>query len=247
MTAMRFSAVKAFAAVMCVAAGWACQDEPAAPRATPVAHAVVPVRVLALGDSYTIGESVAPAKSWPHQLADSLLTDSVRVEGPTIVARTGWTTTQLLDAVADLDGSFSLVTLQIGVNNQFGGSPFDVFERELPALVDRAIVLAQGSSARVVVLSIPDYSVTPYGQGIDTEGTVAAEIDAYNAFAHSVAEDRGVAFVDVTDISRRALEEPDLVARDGLHPSAQMYALWVARLRPVVRSILVPRLGSTSW
>jgi lysophospholipase L1-like esterase len=212
-----------------------------------VAHAAVSARVLALGDSYTIGESVAPAKGWPQQLADSLLGDSVRVEGPTIVARTGWTTTQLFAAIADLDGAFHLVTLQIGVNNQFGGAAFDVFEREFPALVDRAIALARGTPARVVVLSIPDYSVTPYGQGIDTEGTIAAEIDAYNAYARAIAADRGVAFVDVTDISRRALDEPELVARDGLHPSPEMYALWVERLRPVARSIVVPRLGSSSW
>jgi lysophospholipase L1-like esterase len=246
MSAMRFCAARSIVAVV-AASVWACQGEPAAPAATLVPYAPVPARVLALGDSYTVGESVAPAKSWPIQLADSLLADGVRVEGPTIVARTGWTTTHLLDAVADLDGGFRLVTLQIGVNNQFTRAAFDVFEREFPALVDRAIALALGSPARVVVLSIPDYSVTPYGQRVDTDGTIAAEIDAYNALARAVSETRGVVFVDVTDLSRRAIDEPELVARDGLHPSAQMYALWVSRLRPVVRGILAPRLGASSW
>jgi lysophospholipase L1-like esterase len=244
---MGFSASRAIAAVVFVASVWACQDEPAQPTATPALPAATQVRVLALGDSYTIGELVAPEKSWPRQLADSLLADSVRVVGPTIVAQTGWTTADLLDASADLDGSFHLVTLQIGVNNQFRALAFDVYEREFPVLIDRAIALAHGSPARVIVLSIPDYSATPFGRRLfDPEGTIAGEIDTYNDFARAVSEASGVVFVDVTDISRRALDEQELVASDGLHPSAQMYALWVARLLPTVRSILVPRPGLSS-
>ncbi len=241
---MGFSASRVIVAVVFVASVWACQDEPALPTATPAPHAAAQVRVLALGDSYTIGEKVAPAKSWPRQLADSLLADSVRVVGLTIVARTGWTTANLLDASADLDGSFHLVTLQIGVNNQFRALAFDVYEREFRALIDRAIALAHGSPTHVIVLSIPDYSATRFGRRLfDPEGIIAGEIDMYNDFARAVSEARGVVFVDVTDISRRARDEQNLVAPDGLHPSAQMYALWVARLRPIVRSILVPRPG----
>ena len=243
---MGFSALRAIVAVVFVASVWGCQDDPAQPTATPAPHTAAQVRVLALGDSYTIGELVAPEQSWPCQLADSLLADSVRVVGPTIVAHTGWTTADLLDASADLDSSFHLVTLQIGVNNQFQGLGFDVYEREFPALVERAIALAHGNPARVIVLSIPDYSATPFGRRVDSEGTIAGEIDAYNDFARAVSEANGVVFVDITDISRRARDEPGLVAPDGLHPSALMYALWVARLRPIVRSILVPRPGLSS-
>jgi lysophospholipase L1-like esterase len=240
---MGFSASRAIVAVVFVTSVWACQDEPALPAATPAPHAATRVRVLALGDSYTIGELVAPAQSWPRQLADSLLADSVRVVGPTIVAHNGWTTADLLDASADLDGTFDLVTLQIGVNNQFQNLAFDVYESEFPALVARAIALAHGDPARVIVLSIPDYSATPFGRRVDSEGTIAGEIDTYNEFARAVAEASGVVFVDLTDISRRARDEQALVGPDGLHPSAQMYALWVARLLPIVRSILVPHLG----
>lgn len=201
----------------------------------------VHVRVLALGDSYTAGQSVPKGKSWPSQLADSLIADRVIVTQLTVIARTGWTTTDLLDTLAaGTTPPHDFVTLQIGVNNQFGGLPLDLFENEFAQLLDRAVALAGDDPQRVLALSIPDYSVTPVGSRIDPD-RVRAEIDSYNGLITTVAGDRSVATIDVTDISRLALGDPTLVARDGLHPSAKMYAQWVKVLQPVVVEALTRR------
>jgi len=198
-----------------------------------------PVRLLALGDSYTIGEGVDPADRWPVLLAGALRDRGVGVADPVIVARTGWTVVELGTGIdqAGPVGPFDLVTLQIGVNDQYRGYPVEGFRDGFGALLDRAIGFADGDPGRLVVVLIPDWGVTPFAGGRDRE-RIASEIDAFNRVVAVAAAGRGVEFVDVTPISRRAGDEPGLVTGDGLHPSREMYALWVERLLPVALEIV---------
>lgn len=195
-------------------------------RDNPCTKEIRMMRFLALGDSYTIGESVAEAERWPNQLAERLKVEGLPVV-VTIIARTGWTTDELATAIdqASLQGPYDLVSLLIGVNNQYRGRDADEYHREFRALLERAIAFAGGESGRVIVLSIPDWGVTPFASGRD-RAQIAQEIDTFNAINRTEAELRGVAYVDVTPVSRRATFEPELIAGDGLHPSGKMYAEW---------------------
>jgi lysophospholipase L1-like esterase len=192
-----------------------------------------PLRLLALGDSYTIGESVAAGQRWPVQLAAALETRGLVVAAPEIIATTGWTTDELaagIDAV-DPRGPYDLVTLLIGVNNQYRGRPVEAFRVEFRVLLQRAVGFAGGRPGRVIVMSIPDWGVMPFAEGRD-QTRIAAEIDAYNAACLEEAVRAGVRYVNVTGISRNAAADPSLVADDGLHPSGAQYARWVDRALP---------------
>lgn len=190
-------------------------------------------RVLALGDSYTIGEGVAPADRWPAQLAARL-----GAATPEIVAVTGWTTDELdagIDA-ADPQGPYDLVTLLIGVNNQYRGTSLEGYRTEYRALVGRAVGFAGGDPSRVVAVSFPDWGVTPFASN-DRRPTdqLATEVDAFNAVAREEAEAAGVAWVDITPLSRT---QGGLVVADGLHPSGEAYAGWVEAILPAARRAL---------
>ena len=184
-------------------------------------------RFLALGDSYTIGESVPESERWPVQLAARLRERGITVREPEIVARTGWTAVELAEGIrsAAPRGPFALVTLLIGVNDQYRGHALEEYRRELVALLDQAVRFAGGTPSRVVVLSIPDWSVTPFAAGRDRD-RIAAEIDRFNRVASEEADRAGVRYVDVTPSSRGAGRDPALVAPDGLHPAGRMYAAW---------------------
>lgn len=193
------------------------------------------VRMLSLGDSYTIGEAVDTEDRWPVRIVAMLRARGVRVAEPTIVAKTGWTTDELsrgIDA-EHLAGRFDVVTLLIGVNNQYRGRSADEYREQFKALLDRAGRFAGGSASRVVVLSIPDWGVTPFASGRD-RASVATEIDRYNAVNREEATRSGAHYVDVTPVSRRAATEPKLVASDGLHPSGAMYVEWAHLVLPAV-------------
>ena len=196
-------------------------------------------RYLALGDSYTIGESVGVEERWPHQLVARLRERGVNVATPEIVARTGWTTDELSGAIAEANpqGPYDLVTLLIGVNNQYRGRDVEQYRGEFTALLRQAIVFAGGDARRVVVVSIPDWGVTPFAKERDTT-KIATEIDRYNAVNREEASRLGARYVDVTPGSRRAATEASLIAADGLHPSAKMYAEWTALVLPEAESIL---------
>ena len=197
---------------------------------------------LALGDSYTIGESVQRRDSWPEQLAAKLRSDGIAIEPPEIVARTGWTTDELSEAMdrAALRGPYALVTLLIGVNDQYRGRDAVTFRPRFVRLLERGIALAGGDARHVVVISIPDYGVTPFATGRDP-ASIAAAIDSFNAVCREEAERHHARFADVTPISRRAAADGTLVADDGLHPSALMYREWLAVIAPEAGAALRTR------
>lgn len=205
------------------------------------------VAYLALGDSYTIGESVVESARWPLQLvaalrADGFAIDDVASRSPRIIATTGWTTDELsaaLDAAEPLGRDWSLVSLLIGVNDQYRGRDVDDYAREFSGLLERAIGYAGGRTDRVFVLAIPDWGVTPFAarSGRDV-AAIARELDAYNAAAARICADRGVVFVDIAPVSRARGAEPAMLADDGLHPSAAMYAEWARSALPAVRDLL---------
>jgi lysophospholipase L1-like esterase len=195
---------------------------------------------LALGDSYTIGEGVAPDERWPLQLVARLRAEGIGIGEPRIVATTGWTTDELSAAMetADFTPPYALVTLLIGVNNQYRGRGVDEYRAQFRDLLQRAIQLAGGIAAHVIVASIPDWGVTPFAarEGRDA-AAVAREIDAFNAIASAEAAGAGAARIDVTAISRAPESRQELVG-DGLHPSDAQYARWVEAVLPVARVIL---------
>jgi acyl-CoA thioesterase I len=193
---------------------------------------------LALGDSYTIGQSVCETCRFPEQLKSglkkSLPNDSFSLQ---IIAQTGWTTSNLISAInTSLPSSnFDLVTLLIGVNNQYQNKVFSVYEEEFPALVNRAIGFAKGDKSNLIVVSIPDYAYTPFGQGATN---ITTAINRYNDFAKLYCMQNNIKFIDITDITRLGLENTNLVASDGLHPSELAYAKFVERILPQAITVL---------
>jgi lysophospholipase L1-like esterase len=188
------------------------------------------IKFLALGDSYTIGESVIANDRWPEQLIDSLSARGLDYIDTKIIAVTGWRTDNLQAAIRDakLRDEFTLVSLLIGVNNFYQGKSVESYIPEFEALLQKAIELAGGIKSRVFVLSIPDYGYTPFGKS--NLEAISHGIDTFNAANESITKKAGVKYFNITDISRRGLDEPDLVAFDGLHPSAKMYAEWVKKI-----------------
>jgi lysophospholipase L1-like esterase len=180
---------------------------------------------LALGDSYTIGESVDESGRWPVQLSKQLNEGGYSVSKPIIIAKTGWRTDQLAAAIEDaqLEANFDIVGLLIGVNNQYQGKSVDSYKPEFERLLKTAIHLAGGIKAHVFVISIPDYGFTPFG--LDKKEKISNELDAYNAANFALSKKAGVRYYNITNISRS--NEANLVAADGLHPSAVQYGLWV--------------------
>jgi lysophospholipase L1-like esterase len=201
----------------------------------------IELRYLALGDSYTIGEGVPESGRWPVQLAQALRADGLPLADPRIIAQTGWTTDELdaaIDAVHPL-AEYDLVSLLVGVNNQYRGRSVDEYRVQFAGLLERAAGFAQWRRGRVLALSIPDWGVTPFAAG-DARGAerIGAEIDAFNAAAHELCRERGIAFVDIAAISRGRGAETAMLVDDGLHPSAVMYAQWTRLALPVARQLL---------
>ncbi|WP_461450834.1 SGNH/GDSL hydrolase family protein [Mucilaginibacter sp.] len=204
------------------------------------------IRYLALGDSYTIGESVSQSQSFPYQLTDTLGKLGFKVANPVIIATTGWTTQNLIDGIAQynqhmpLSNNYDVVTLLIGVNDQYQGLSQTLYQQNFVLLLQQAISYAKGDKTRVFVLSIPDYGVTPFAAGEDA--TIGPEIDQFNAINLQESRAAGVNYLDITGISREAATNHALLAPDGLHPSGLMYAQWIAGLMPMV----VSRINKTN-
>lgn len=205
-----------------------------------------PARFLALGDSYAIGEGVAPEERWPAQLARALRAAGYDVAEPEIIATTGWTTDELMAGIeaASPRGPYQLVTLLIGVNDQYRGRSAAGYREPFARLLRRAIDLAAGDSSRMVVLSIPDWGVTPFAEGRD-RARIAREIEAYNAVNREEASRAGAHYVDVLPSSRRAASDSSLLTSDGLHPSGKTYAEWCELVLPVARDVCRSRGQST--
>lgn len=199
---------------------------------------------LALGDSYTIGEAVPKTDRWPVQLVHRLRAQSISIADPQIVATTGWTTAELQAGIAqaEVKARYDLVSLLIGVNNQYRGYDMDIYTKEFSELLDQAIQFAGGKPAHVFVVSIPDYGVTAFAREKELNPEkIATELDAYNALARKIAENRGVQFFEITEWSRKAATDASLIATDGLHPSGKMYANWVETCFGWVRENLSKR------
>ncbi|MBV8156641.1 MAG: SGNH/GDSL hydrolase family protein [Dyella sp.] len=196
------------------------------------------MRYLALGDSYSIGEGVPEAGRWPVQLAARLRGEGIALDDPLIVATTGWTTDELSAAMDNTTFAppYDLVSLLIGVNNQYRGRGADDYRDEFRRMLARAVGLAGGRPGRVLVLSIPDWGVTPFAASSGRDiALIAHELDVYNAIAADEVKTAGAHWVDITGISR---QHPALLAEDGLHPSTAQYTLWMEAALPVARRIL---------
>lgn len=199
------------------------------------------MKYLALGDSYTIGEGVPEEGRWPVVLARALRAEGVGLGEPRIIATTGWTTDELSAAIdaAEPLGEWDFVSLLIGVNNQYRGRSLENYRAEFEALLLRAIGFAGGRADRVLVLAIPDWGVTPFAAASGRDlAQIARELDAFNAAAADICAAHGVAFVDIAPVARARGDEAAMLAGDGLHPSAAMYALWAEQALPVARRML---------
>jgi len=216
---------------------FACQDDddgpiPQDPMAPDPTDTIIPqtVSFLALGDSYTIGTGVEADQRWPVQLAAAISQrDSFQITPPDIVATNGWTTRNLLYAIEsrrqeDLAETYDLVSLLIGVNNQFQGRSLAEYRTEFKALLDTAIVFAGGQRERVFVVSIPDYAFTPFGDG---RQAISEGVNQFNVAASTIVQEYNLPFLNITPISREGLDDPELVAGDNLHPSGKQYQRWV--------------------
>jgi lysophospholipase L1-like esterase len=197
-----------------------------------------PIKFLALGDSYTVGESVLESERWPVQLVEKLKDKNIDSE-VTIIAKTGWTTDELLKAIKDssLSENYNLVSLLIGVNNQYRGRSTENFKEEFRVLLNTALAFAGNNQGKVFVVSIPDWGVTPFAQDRNRD-QIASEIDLFNQICKEVCLISNVLFIDITDISRKVYADEMLVAMDGLHPSGKMYGQWVNRIFPHVIEII---------
>jgi lysophospholipase L1-like esterase len=193
---------------------------------------------LALGDSYTIGEGVDEKDRYPNQTVELLKSKEIAIQKPTIIAKTGWTTDELAKGIenADIEGKkYDLVTLLIGVNNQYRGRPVDNYEKEFMELLKQAIQFAKGNSNHVVVISIPDWGVTPFAINRGSDQTkVASEIDAYNKAKAAICKELNVHYIDITEEYREIGALPDMVVSDNLHPSGLVYEKWAKKLEQMI-------------
>ena len=218
----------------------ACSQQSAEPVMTPTPDVVNNANTfLSLGDSYTIGESVDASARWSVQLAGLLRDSGIDVANPDIIAKTGWTTAELQDAIRDSGNkkTYGLVSLLIGVNNQYRGQSQDRYRTEFQQLLQTATTFAGGKAGHVVVLSIPDWGASPYAQGRD-RAKIATDIDAFNAVAQEECCKAGIAYVDITPLSRKAAGDATQFASDGLHYSAKQMRQWAETALPVVKNLL---------
>jgi lysophospholipase L1-like esterase len=196
-------------------------------------------KYLALGDSYTIGEKVEEKDNFPNQTITLLNQSGKRFEEATIIAKTGWTTDELQEKLAQvrLAIPFDIVTLLIGVNNQYRGRSADEYAVQFEQLLQQAIGYAGGKNQHVIVLSIPDWGVTPFAADRDRK-KIAEEIDLFNSINKKIAAQYQVHYIDITPFTREAAHDLSLVAEDGLHPSGKDYKRWAVAVAKKIGEII---------
>lgn len=194
-------------------------------------NSLATLKYLALGDSYTIGESVNKEERWPEQLVKHLALQNYLVKEPVILAKTGWTTANLNTAINSkgITDTFDIVTLLIGVNNQFQGRSIVEFQNQFRELLNKSITFAKNKPENVIVVSIPDWGVSPFANSLNRE-EISKEIDSFNTVKKEETLKMNAKFVDITSISRLALNNSEFIASDGLHFSGEMYKLWVEEI-----------------
>ncbi|WP_071843663.1 SGNH/GDSL hydrolase family protein [Hymenobacter sp. DG25A] len=210
------------------------------PSTTPIPPPAGPaISFLSLGDSYTIGEGVPATDRWSVQLARMAQTQGLNLQTPDIIARTGWTTGELQAAIraANPPKNYELVSLLIGVNNQYRGLPLASYQTEFRELLHTAIELAGGRPGRVFVLSIPDWGASPYARGRD-QTKITGEIDQFNDAAKQECQRAGVAFLDITGLTRNAAGDASQFTMDGLHYSGKHMAWWASAALPVLQGLV---------
>ena len=192
---------------------------------------------LALGDSYTIGESVPKDQRWPMQLVATLKEYDFHIEPPQIIAKTGWTTNELKEAIdnSSLNYPYDWVSLSIGVNNQYRGGDIEKFKAEFENLLNQAVIFSGNNKEHVIVISIPDWGVMPYAADRNQE-EIAFEIDNFNQAIYEICVNYNIRFVDITPLSRQVSKHPEWIASDGLHPSGIQYSKWVEELLPLFKT-----------
>ncbi|MFA9214247.1 MAG: SGNH/GDSL hydrolase family protein [Candidatus Methylacidiphilales bacterium] len=226
-----YNGIKFFQIICLAAVLSACSKQ-----TTTISQPIVPntpksdtfkVNYLALGDSYTIGQGVAFEENFPNQLAKALANDTILFNEVKIIATTGWTTTNLIDAInnQNSDKKHNLVSLLIGVNNQYQNKPIELYKTEFKTLLNKAIALSNFDTSNIFVVSIPDYGFTPFG--CSNQKTISDEISNYNRINKEITDSFNISYINITPISQMGLTKPELVAADGLHPSGAMYKLWV--------------------
>lgn len=198
--------------------------------------------LLCLGDSYTIGESVIARENFPNQVIELLRQSKYEFEDAQIIAKTGWTTDELQDAIneSQVKESYDFVTLLIGVNNQYRGRSVDEYIPQFESLLKQAIHFANGNPDHVIVLSIPDWGITPFARSVpgSSQTQISTEIDSFNSANKNITESYKVNYLDITPSTRQALDDQSLLAPDGLHPSGKEYAIWAAKVSAIVKSRL---------
>ncbi len=221
-----------------------CSHQPLETAPLPEPVPKEQIDILCLGDSYTKGQGVLLEGSFPYQLTDSLRVAGFRVMTgvPRVIAQTGWRTDQLqaaYDFATEVqDSTFGIVTLLIGVNNQYQNTSFDLYAPQFERLLQIAVARTGNRANRVFVLSIPDYAFTPFGQNSSNPAAISAKLDQYNTVNQQLAEQYKVNYINITPISRQGLARTELVATDKLHPSAQQYTEWLDLLFHAVKAVL---------
>ena len=218
----------------------ACKKQTVTAYVAPQISPVLYKNYLALGDSYTIGQSVTAAVRFPAETINILSKDSVNFNVPEYIAQTGWSTRNLISAVNTAPPSkttYDFVTLLIGVNNQYQGRSQAEYTAEFTELLNSAIQYAGNRTKRVAVLSIPDWGVTPFANGRD-RALIALQIDSFNVINKQIALAKGINYIDITPSTRMAATDISLVATDGLHPSGKEYNKWAVLLAAVIKSVL---------
>lgn len=216
-----------------------CNNDVKNAETTNLPSEIESISYLALGDSYTVGTGINPERSWPYQLRDSLQSHDIALQETEIIAVNGWTTTDLKNGISEAqpDSTYDLVSMLIGVNNQYQGMDIDIYRSEFRELLEQAIAFADSDTEHVFVVSIPNYGVTPFAESRNPD-QIQQDIEMYNGIAREITSEYDIPFVNVTSISELAAQDSSLLASDNLHPSAKMYVMWVEEILPTVTKIL---------